>query len=218
MNMLQCKHCIHFHQHYILSSHRCSTVHCGHCTKPRIKHRKPDAPACSHFQECRDKDLTDRSEVIDEKSLTVCGRSICGWSLWIPLPLIAGRVRLTPWARLSYRWRAYSVSWSYLWFVRVCGLGWPTPPPKEPKSGGRRQPRTMFPQFSSGTTQPIKAVIWISANYPECAIWVGQRFTNTFLFWKHKETGSHDWLPVLGLFKNKIEVVHIVSCFFSVII
>ena len=59
-----CSLCAHFHQHYILDSQRCTTVNCGHCTKPRIKHRKPDAPACAYFAECTDRDLPDRSQVI----------------------------------------------------------------------------------------------------------------------------------------------------------
>lgn len=60
-----CRFCTHFHQHYILDSQRCVTVNCGHCTHPRIKHRKPDTPACEYFQECTDMDLPDRSRVID---------------------------------------------------------------------------------------------------------------------------------------------------------
>ena len=60
-----CFQCTYFHQHYILDSQRCATVNCGHCTRPRIKHRKPDTPACEHFQECKGSDLPDRSLVID---------------------------------------------------------------------------------------------------------------------------------------------------------
>ena len=61
----QCGRCVYFYQHYILDSPRCATVNCAHCVKPRIKHRKPDTPACEYFQECTDTDLPDRSRVID---------------------------------------------------------------------------------------------------------------------------------------------------------
>lgn len=64
MQPLQCSQCVYFHQHYILDSQRCATVHCGHCVQPRLKHRKPDSPACPHFELCTDRDLPDRSRVI----------------------------------------------------------------------------------------------------------------------------------------------------------
>ena len=59
-----CSYCIHFNQHYILDSQRCTTVNCGHCTYPRIKPRKPDSPACEHFEECTERDLPKREQVI----------------------------------------------------------------------------------------------------------------------------------------------------------
>ena len=64
MSEKQCNECKYFHQHYILDSQRCATVHCGHCTYPRIKHRKPDAPACAYFERCAERDLPDRNQVI----------------------------------------------------------------------------------------------------------------------------------------------------------
>ena len=59
-----CSYCIHFYQHYILDSQRCTTVNCGHCTYPWIKACKPHSPACEHFEECAERDLPDREQVI----------------------------------------------------------------------------------------------------------------------------------------------------------
>jgi hypothetical protein len=44
-----CKECGHYLRHYILDEQACTAINCGHCTVPRIKNRKPDAPACAHF-------------------------------------------------------------------------------------------------------------------------------------------------------------------------
>ena len=45
----RCKNCKHFLQHYIMDEGSCAAVNCGHCTVPRLKTRKPDAPACVHY-------------------------------------------------------------------------------------------------------------------------------------------------------------------------
>ena len=44
-----CKDCGHFRRHYILDEQACTPVNCGHCTYPRLKNRKPDTLACTHF-------------------------------------------------------------------------------------------------------------------------------------------------------------------------
>lgn len=49
MKGLLCHDCQHFHQHYIKDEECCASVRCGHCTYPRLKSRKPDTPACTHF-------------------------------------------------------------------------------------------------------------------------------------------------------------------------
>lgn len=46
-----CKNCIHFCQHYRLDGLWFVPVRCGHCTHPHGTVRKPDAPACAHYQE-----------------------------------------------------------------------------------------------------------------------------------------------------------------------
>lgn len=47
-----CRDCEHFRQHYVYFLElRYVTVPCGHCVHPRLKHRKPDTPACVHFSE-----------------------------------------------------------------------------------------------------------------------------------------------------------------------
>ena len=55
----KCSMCIYFRQHYIHWDADCYyEVPCGHCVYPRLKHRKPDTPACIHFhsrQEQKDK-------------------------------------------------------------------------------------------------------------------------------------------------------------------
>ena len=49
MNTPTCKNCVHFHQHYVLDDQSCCKVYCGHCVRPRIKHRSPDGKVCSYF-------------------------------------------------------------------------------------------------------------------------------------------------------------------------
>lgn len=49
MTKQTCKTCQHFHQHYHIDAQSYSTVHCGHCVRPRMKHRKPDQTACEFY-------------------------------------------------------------------------------------------------------------------------------------------------------------------------
>ena len=49
MNNSTCKNCAHYRQHYIIDEQSCTTVDCGHCIYPRIKHRQPRHPACGHY-------------------------------------------------------------------------------------------------------------------------------------------------------------------------
>ena len=49
MNVKQCKNCQHFMQHLALNNRRLFRVYCGHCTRDRPKHKKPDAKACANF-------------------------------------------------------------------------------------------------------------------------------------------------------------------------
>ena len=61
-----CKNCVHFHQHYVLDSHRATAINDGHCSYPRLKSRKPNKPACEHFAlPTTPADLPNRKEVID---------------------------------------------------------------------------------------------------------------------------------------------------------
>lgn len=47
-----CSNCAHFRRHYIrFHEFRFTEVPCGHCVHPRLKHRRPDTPACVHFQQ-----------------------------------------------------------------------------------------------------------------------------------------------------------------------
>ena len=46
----KCKDCAHFRQHYIHWDRKSYVeVPCGHCVRPRLKHRKPETCACVHF-------------------------------------------------------------------------------------------------------------------------------------------------------------------------
>lgn len=49
METKQCKMCAHFFQHYGMGEKRLFRLYCGHCKQGRIKHKKPDAPACTFF-------------------------------------------------------------------------------------------------------------------------------------------------------------------------
>ena len=65
MSNFTCKNCTHFHQHYILSDQHANPIGCGHCSYPRQKKRKPDTPACKHFQAKTGPDpLPNRAEVL----------------------------------------------------------------------------------------------------------------------------------------------------------
>ena len=59
-----CKTCAHFHQHYTLEPSRCSPIPCGHCSFPRLKHRKPHTTACKHYLQADIKSLPDREKVL----------------------------------------------------------------------------------------------------------------------------------------------------------
>ena len=61
-----CQDCIYFLRHYTLSAQRCTPVSCGHCRYPRLKHRRPDDPACSYFiRQELPLDLPKQEEVIN---------------------------------------------------------------------------------------------------------------------------------------------------------
>ena len=65
MNNPVCQNCAHFRQHYIMDVQWAQPVHCGHCTYPRLKNRKPDTPACKFFSSKATPDcLPDRAEAI----------------------------------------------------------------------------------------------------------------------------------------------------------
>ena len=44
-----CSHCGHYCRHYIVEEQGCWAINCGHCTYPRLKNRKPDAPICANY-------------------------------------------------------------------------------------------------------------------------------------------------------------------------
>ena len=45
-----CKTCQHFHQHYHVDAQSYSALHCGHCVRPRIKHRNPTQKICEYYE------------------------------------------------------------------------------------------------------------------------------------------------------------------------
>ena len=50
MEPLLCANCRHFRQHYIrMGPKRYVEANCGHCVHPKLKERKPKAPACDRF-------------------------------------------------------------------------------------------------------------------------------------------------------------------------
>ena len=49
MNDRQCEECQYFRQHYTVDDKRIFRVYCGHCTRGRIKKKKPDTKACEYF-------------------------------------------------------------------------------------------------------------------------------------------------------------------------
>ncbi len=61
-----CKNCNYFHQHYVIDDQRYMAVPCGHCSRPRLKTRKPGTVACSYFsQRTGSAPLPDRREVVN---------------------------------------------------------------------------------------------------------------------------------------------------------
>lgn len=65
MNEPVCKTCIHYRQHYVLDEQRCTSVNCGHCIYPRVKHREPNTKACQHYdQRTEPPSLPDRNHVL----------------------------------------------------------------------------------------------------------------------------------------------------------
>ena len=64
MENTKCGSCTHFRQHYILDRQSCRAISCGHCSQPRLKHRRPEQSACPHYVPCAGNDLPDRREVI----------------------------------------------------------------------------------------------------------------------------------------------------------
>lgn len=44
-----CGSCTYYRPHYIQKGESFFPVSCGHCTRPRVKARKPDAIACEHL-------------------------------------------------------------------------------------------------------------------------------------------------------------------------
>ena len=44
-----CADCEHFRQHYTFDNRKIFQVHCGHCVKMRVRHRKPDAKGCADY-------------------------------------------------------------------------------------------------------------------------------------------------------------------------
>ena len=45
----QCGNCMYFRQHYGIGKSDIYWINCGHCVNGRIKHRKPNAAACTKF-------------------------------------------------------------------------------------------------------------------------------------------------------------------------
>ena len=65
MEINVCKNCEHFQQHYVIDDQNYFTVHCGHCTYPRTKNRKPQTKACQYFtQRTIPPRLPDRKSVV----------------------------------------------------------------------------------------------------------------------------------------------------------
>jgi len=51
MTQRQCKECRYYLRHYTFDNRRIFRIHCGHCTRERIKRKLPDAAACEYFME-----------------------------------------------------------------------------------------------------------------------------------------------------------------------
>ena len=75
MEAQTCKSCTHFYQHYVLTETYGFPVDCGHCRKPRIKHRKASDKACGHYLLRSNSDTPqNRSEVVHFLTTTVLER------------------------------------------------------------------------------------------------------------------------------------------------
>lgn len=60
-----CRNCEHFHLHYTLDQYQATPLDCGHCSYPRLKKRRPSAPACVHYAKQKaPKELPDREKVL----------------------------------------------------------------------------------------------------------------------------------------------------------
>jgi len=44
-----CKTCLYYRQHYTFDQRKIFLVNCGHCTCQRVKMKKPDTKACTHY-------------------------------------------------------------------------------------------------------------------------------------------------------------------------
>ena len=49
MSNAKCKNCQYFYPHYVLGEQKIGWVNCGHCVFPKLRHKRPDTPACPHF-------------------------------------------------------------------------------------------------------------------------------------------------------------------------
>ena len=49
MGTQSCKTCAHYRQHYTFDQRKIFRIYCGHCTYQKIKTRRPDTKACTHY-------------------------------------------------------------------------------------------------------------------------------------------------------------------------
>lgn len=53
-----CQNCAYFYQQYVKTvsgnDEIFTKIYQGHCGKPRLKNRRPDAPACDRFEPCEE--------------------------------------------------------------------------------------------------------------------------------------------------------------------
>ena len=65
MDAQTCKSCKYFMQHYYLDAEYAAALNCGHCIYRSIKHCKPHAAACKHYEvNTKTSLLPDRDRVI----------------------------------------------------------------------------------------------------------------------------------------------------------
>ena len=55
MEQITCQSCAHYRQHYVLSQDIFFQVHCGHCTYPKLKTKRPDAKICENYMQSEPK-------------------------------------------------------------------------------------------------------------------------------------------------------------------